>query len=43
MDTKQKKLYQKPTMDIVWLDVCMYLLAGSGETEVEDPEYGGAV
>lgn len=29
MDTKQKKPYQKPTMDVVWLDMCKPLLVGS--------------
>ena len=33
MEEKRKRLYAEPTADVVELDVCRHLLAGSGETE----------
>ena len=43
MEEKRKRLYAEPTADVVELDVCRHLLAGSGETDGEDPEYGGEI
>ena len=41
MKKRQKKPYEEPTMDVVWLSVRLSLLAGSGE--YQNDGYGNSI